>query len=378
VRLSRRRLIIRPVRRQEGSDDRADAFRRRPLRAAWTSGTNGTNDMSDIAVIGEAVADAFVAPAAGGAHDLQGGGLDLRVRPGGGPANTAVALARLGTPTCFAGRLARGPFGEMLRAHLAASGVDLSTAVSADEQATLAVAAVDDDGQAAYEFYANGTADWQWSAAELDGLIPARVACVHTGSLALALHPGGPLIEQTLAAVRDRSVVSIDPNVRTALVAPETYRAAIKRWSRLADILRLSEEDFAHLTSGESLETACSAWHADGVGLVVVTRGGRGAIASLNGIRVTVPAMDIDPVDTADTVGAGDAFTAGLLHHLWRRDALRPRLPTLDADTLERAMTFAAHVAGRTCLVPGADPPWAAELGPDGGDDRDDRDGRDD
>ena len=310
--------------------------------------------MTDIAVIGEAVADAFVTPSPAA------GGLDLRVYPGGGPANTAVALARLGTPTSFVGRLARGPFGDMLRAHLAASGVDLSTSVSAAEPATLAITTVDHNGQAAYEFYATGTADWQWSAAELDGRIPG-VACVHAGSLTLALHPSGPLVEQTLAAVRDRSVISIDPNVRTALVAPQTYQAAIARWSRLADILRLSEDDLAHLAPGASIETACAAWHDDGVALVIVTRGGQGAVASLRGTRIAVPALDVEPVDT---VGAGDAFTAGLLHHLWRTGALRPRLPTLSIDALTHAMTFAARVAARTCLVPGADPPWAADLTP--------------
>jgi fructokinase len=322
--------------------------------------TTGAGNGNDIAVIGEAVADAFV-PATTG-DDAARVGLTLRVRPGGGPANTAVALARLGTPTCFVGRRARGPFGDLLYAHLAASGVDLSTSVSADEQATLAVAAVDRDGRAAYDFYATGTADWQWTAAELNGRIPAGVGCVHTGSLALALHPAGPLIERALAAVRGRSVISIDPNVRTALVRPETYRAAINRWSRLADILRLSEEDLTQLAPGDSIETACSAWHDAGVALVVVTRGGRGAIASLRGASVAVPALDIDPVDT---VGAGDAFTAGLLHRLWRHDLLRPGLPALTADTLERAMTYATQVAGRTCLVPGADPPWAADLSPD-------------
>jgi fructokinase len=94
---------------------------------------------------------------------------------------------------------------------------------------------------------------------------------------------------------------------------------------------------------------------------VIVTRGGEGAIASLRGTPITVPAPDIEPVDT---VGAGDAFTAGLLHHLWRHGALRPRLPYLTAETLESAIAFATYVAGRTCLVPGADPPWAADLLP--------------
>lgn len=311
-------------------------------------------DQRPVAVLGECVADAFVDPASRGPE------LVLRALPGGGPANTAVALARLGTPTAFLGRLSHDVFGEQFRARFQASGVGLAGCVAASEASTLAVADVDAEGRAAYSFFADGAADWQWTAAELGAAPLAGSACLHTGSLALAREPGGPRIEEFLATVREHTTVSIDPNVRPLLVPPGVYRERIGRWCELTDILRLSDDDLALLAPGTSPEDACDAWHAAGARLVVVTLGPRGALASLDGARVTVPAP---AVAVADTVGAGDSFTAGLLHRLHARGRLGGRLDGLTLGEVADGCAFAARVAALTCAVPGADPPWADRLG---------------
>src|SRR6476661_9798767 len=114
--------------------------------------------MATVAVVGEVVADAVLPP--GGIVD---GAAQLTVHPGGGPANTAVALARLGTRARFAGRLSGGALGALCRAKLEASGVDLTTSIVVDNPATLAIARLDADGAASYEFYTDGTADWGWT-----------------------------------------------------------------------------------------------------------------------------------------------------------------------------------------------------------------------
>src|SRR6478672_5332600 len=115
-----------------------------------------------IAVIGEIVADA-VLPPDGVVDGVVNGVAHLTVHPGGGPANTAVALARLGTTARFAGRLSGGALGALCRAKLEASGVDLTTSVVVDNPATLAIARLDTNGAASYEFYTDGTADWGWT-----------------------------------------------------------------------------------------------------------------------------------------------------------------------------------------------------------------------
>lgn len=306
-----------------------------------------------ITVLGECVADAFCEPASASNE------LALRVLPGGGPANTAVALARLGTPARFLARLSGDVFGRLFRAHLEASGVDLSHAVAAAEPSTLAVAELDAQGQAAFSFHAQATADWQWTTAELAGVDLSDSACVHTGSLALVKEPGAAVVEEFLAAAAPRATISIDPNVRPLLVRPEVYRARLARWCALADILRLSEDDLELLLPGTPPEQACDTWHAAGVRLVVITLGADGALASLDGERLQVPAVATRVVDT---VGAGDSFTAGLLHHLGDRGLLGGRLAGLGLDDVAEACRFGTQVAALTCSVAGPNPPWQDQL----------------
>ncbi|MFF7530335.1 carbohydrate kinase [Streptomyces bobili] len=308
-----------------------------------------------ITVVGECVADAFTEPA-NASNELA-----LRVLPGGGPANTAVALARLGTRARFLARLSGDVFGRLFRAHLEASGVDLADAVPAAEPSTLAVAELDAAGQAAFSFHAQNTADWQWTSGELARADLSETVCVHTGSLALVREPGGVVLEEFLATAAPRATISIDPNVRPLLVRPDAYRARLARWCALADILRLSEDDLALLLPGTPPEQACDLWHAAGVRLVVITLGAGGALASLDGERLLVPAVATRVVDT---VGAGDSFTAGLLHHLGARGLLGGRLTDLGLDEVAQACRFATRVAALTCSVAGPNPPWRDQLAP--------------
>ena len=316
--------------------------------------------MPTIAVVGEVVADAVLPP-----DGIVDGAAHLTVHPGGGPANTAVALSRLGTTARFAGRLSGGALGALCRAKLEQSLVDLSASESATEPATLAIARLDATGAASYEFYTEGTADWAWTDASLapliDGPFPAGSApvAIHTGTLALALQPSGQVIEKLLARARPSMTVSIDPNLRTLLVPVSSYRLWIDRWAGLADIVRLSEDDLVQLWPEWTPEQAAVHLHACGVPLAVVSLGGAGAFASLRGEQVTVP---IAPTTLVDTVGAGDSFHGGLLHYLAEAGYLGGRLESLTVDGLTAALTYASRVAAITCSRAGANPPWATEL----------------
>lgn len=306
-----------------------------------------------ITVLGECVADAFTEPASASNE------LALRVLPGGGPANTAVALARLGTPARFLARLSGDVFGRLFRTHLEEAGVDLSSAVAATEPSTLAVAELDAQGQAAFSFHAQNTADWQWTAEELARVDLSETACVHTGSLALVRKPGAAVVEDFLADAAPETTISIDPNVRPLLVHPDVYRARLARWCGLADVLRLSVDDLELLLPGTPPEQACDIWHAAGARLVVITYGADGALASLHGERLQVPAVTTRVVDT---VGAGDSFTGGLLHHLGVRGLLGGRLTDLRLDDVAEACLFATRVAALTCSVAGPNPPRQSQL----------------
>jgi fructokinase len=153
--------------------------------------------------------------------------------------------------------------------------------------------------------------------------------------------------------------VSVDPNLRPLLVPVASYRLWIDRWASLADIVRLSEDDLDLLWPGWTPEQAALHLHACGVPLAVVSLGGDGAFASLRGEQLRVP---IAPTTLVDTVGAGDSFHGGLLHHLAEAGQLGGRLDTLTVDGLRDALTFASRVSAINCSRGGANPPWASEL----------------
>ncbi|HEY6744176.1 MAG TPA: PfkB family carbohydrate kinase, partial [Mycobacteriales bacterium] len=150
--------------------------------------------------------------------------------PGGSPLNVAVGLGRLGQPVSLAARLSRDAFGAMFREHLAASTVDPRHLVDAPQPSSLAVATLDVDGVAVYDFWTEGTADWQWTEAELAGIVDDDTVALHTGSLALELEPGAARIVELLGRVQGRTAISYDPNVRMAKRGPvEAGRAAVER-----------------------------------------------------------------------------------------------------------------------------------------------------
>lgn len=281
--------------------------------------------------------------------------------PGGSPANTAVALARLGTRARLAARLSNDPFGRMLREHLNANGVDLTYSVSAVQPASLALAALDEQGRAVYSFYLTGTADWQWSVGELPAELPEDVVAVHTGSLALALPPGSAALIDLLRRQRGRRTISIDPNVRPGVVGDRAlYSGRVEEWVTLADLVKVSEDDLRWLYPDTDVVTVARRWAASGPAVVVVTMGADGALAVAAGEQVRRPAV---PIAVVDTVGAGDSFTAALLDWLARRDLLGAgKLARVSEADLAAALDFAALVAAITCSRSGADPPRRSEL----------------
>lgn len=307
-----------------------------------------------VAVAGEVITD-FV-PA---------GGPDVfRAAAGGSPGNVAVGLARLDVSVRMLARLSSDVLGLRLRAHLEANGVDLSHAVAATEASSLAIVALAPDGSAAYDFRVDGTADWQWTDAEVADALPG-VAALHIGSLAVTTPPGGAVLRRLAGRAAATATVSFDPNVRRLLMgSPPEVLAVVHELLAVADVVKASAEDVAWLAPGRGCEQVAAEWLGRGPALVVVTRGGAGAVAV--GVAANLVARPGLPVDVVDTVGAGDSFMAALLAGLARRDLLgadrRTALRSLRGEEVAALLDDAVAASAVTCSRPGADPPHLAEL----------------
>ncbi|AEA27155.1 carbohydrate kinase [Pseudonocardia benzenivorans] len=308
-----------------------------------------------VAVAGEALVDIVPAPV-DGYHELV---------PGGSPANTAVGLARLGVPVRMLARLADDPLGRRLRAHLARNGVDLSHVVAAAEPSSMALVEVDEQGVASYDFRVAGTADWQWTAAELAGALDGPVVAVHTGSLATTTPPGAAVLRDLVRRAAARATVSYDPNCRPLLMGDrEDVLAGVHELVGLVDVVKVSSEDLEWLLPGMSPADVLDDWVARGAALVAVTLGADGVLAATaGGLRTRLPGR---PVHVVDTVGAGDTFSAALLAGLHDAGLLgvdaRPALRAIGPDVLHEVLDGAVRAAAITCSRRGADPPTAAEL----------------
>ena len=268
---------------------------------------------------------------------------------GGGPANTAKAIARLGYSTYFVGGISTDGYGRMIEAELRDSGVDLSLVVRRDLPTALAIASIDDNGLARYEFELEGSASFAFDQSWLPHGEPD---VIHIGSVATLLEPGA---SELLHWLSEKSApIVFDPNVRPSIQGDQgLYRAAVERWLDYATVVKMSEDDFRWLYS-ESEEELVRSWIGRGVSIVIVTRAEKGLTAFSADFEVNIPAVLVDVVDT---VGAGDTIGAilveGLLHH---------GLAGLNVQTMGMVLSRAAKAASITCSRAGANPPWREEL----------------
>jgi fructokinase len=296
-----------------------------------------------ILVAGENIID--LVPAPGG---------QLRPTCGGGPANTAVSLARRGIPTALVGAVGGDHFGRQVwRRHIAA-GVRREWLLRTELPSTLGLAIVSEDGTAEYDYWTTGTADFAWEGRALPKPDPAQVDLVHFGSLAAYLEPSARAIEHWVNRARRAVPISFDPNIRLGAMGDRAK--VLERTERLvglATLVRVSERDLGRLYPGTAVDEIARKWLEAGPELVVVTLGDAGSVAFH---RNHVTEMTAVPVDVVDTIGAGDAFTSGLLGWLTSAGWMRlDRLPAWgNQAVVAAALRYASQVAAQACTVPGA------------------------
>jgi fructokinase len=297
-------------------------------------------------VVGEALVDVVVR--ADGA---------VTEHPGGSPLNVAIGLARLGRETDLLTRLGQDERGRSVLRHLQSSGVRLVEGSVLPVATSTAAATLAPDGSATYEFDLHGELG--------QAALPAAPVAVHTGSIAAVLEPGATAVEQVLRDHRDRATTSYDPNARPLLMGDASrVRDRIESLVAASDLVKVSDEDAAWLSPGESAGELATRWLGLGPTVVVLTSGAAGMLGLCRAGRVQVPRPR---VEVADTVGAGDSAMAALLAGLWLHDLLggsaRQALASVSAQVLETVVRHAARAAAITVSRPGADPPTRAELG---------------
>jgi fructokinase len=282
-------------------------------------------------------------------------------KPGGAPANVAVAASRLGANSAFIGKVGEDIFGHYLEKILIDENV-ATQGMRYDQYArtTIVFMALPDAHSAEYMFYRNPGADMLLAAEELDQPLLKNTKAFHFGSISLIEEPSRTATLRAIEiAANSGALISFDVNYRPTLW--ENPEKAIKRVMAtipLVNLLKVNEIELDLLTGSDQLDEATSTLIKLGPDLIIVTIGAEGSYFKTESGSEFIPGFR---VDTVDSVGCGDAFIAGILTQLVSDSDWRAKLKTKE---LREVLRYANGVGALTALTVGVIPalPHAGQV----------------
>ena len=287
--------------------------------------------------------------------DLIPEGSDRKPIVGGGPANTAKSLSKLGIDTQFIDGISIDDYGLMAKNELMSTGVKLNYIKYSDKPICLAIVSISDSGSASYEFVIENTATFDFTPDWLPNLQTERPALLHLGTLATVIEPGASVLYEWAQSVAKVAPIVFDPNIRPAVINDrEKYLKQVERWVSISSAVKASDEDIKWLYPFLEIEQVINNWLAKGPSLIVVTHGNKGLSGYRMDEKVSVEAVK---VVVADTVGAGDTVGAILAEAI-----VKDGLDALSGVRLEMLLKRAAKAAAITVSRSGANPPTLKEI----------------
>ena len=269
--------------------------------------------MGKIVTLGEVVSDIYRG------EEISDVELGLVARPGGAPANVAVAASRLGSEAAFIGGVGRDLFGDFILRALESEGVE-TAGVRRQKQPTrtsLAFVEISESGDREFTFYRSSpAADELLSPDDVTGDLISGASFVNFGSIPLIREPVRSATHRIAELAREQNVpVAFDVNLREHLWdSREAAREAVDPLLDLSTIVKLGDDELGPLLGTDDAEEAARMLLDRGVLLVLISKGPDGAFYATRDFSGDVPAFDVGEI--VDATGAGDAFLAATLVHL--------------------------------------------------------------
>ena len=274
---------------------------------------------------------------------------------GGGPANTAKALARLGYDVDFIDGISTDAFGVSARKELSQDGVGLDLTLTSDKPTCTATVTLDSKGSASYEFLIAGTATFDFDSSWLPDPSRLKPSVLHIGTLVTVIQPGADVLYGWAVQVGEFAPIVFDPNIRPSVLGDRAqYVQSVEKWVNISSVVKVSDDDIKWLYPDQSLDEVAHRWIAGGVSCVIITRGAHGLIGfTEHGMEE----VDGAKVAVIDTVGAGDTVGAIVVEGI-----IKYSVHGLEGHVLNEVLHKAAVAAGITCSRAGAQPPRTHEL----------------
>ena len=267
--------------------------------------------MHDVVTVGEAMLRLWVSPG-----ERLETAAHFRVAVAGAEANVAIALARLGHTVAWLSRLPSNALGYRVVREIGRHGVDTSKVEWVEEArvGTYFVELSVPPRPTGIVYDRSASAAAALTVTDIDWSLVAEATLVYVSGITPALSVGCRDVARRLLGEAASAGIPgvLDVNYRQKLWGRVEARETLLELSRLASIVITTEEDARDVfeIAGDSAVVLERFAELTGAGQVVVTRGAEGAVWWDGGSTGRAPGFD---VETIDRIGAGDAFTAGVI-----------------------------------------------------------------
>lgn len=314
-----------------------------------------TVSFGSIWVCGEVLIDRLPSPIAGNNDRVS--------IVGGGAANTAKCVSRLGYDVQFINGLSNDEYGRLAKDELLRDNVGLDLCLHDSHKPTcLATVNLDENKKASYEFLIDGTSTFDFNNDWLPDFGLHKPSALHLGTLATIVEPGATEIyDWALRGAIEHDVpIVFDPNIRpTVMPDRKVYQESVEKFARISSVIKASDDDIEWLYPDTPLDDVATTWlEGEATSIVIVTKGEHGLMSFTSDGSIISEAPSIK-IDVRDTVGAGDTvgaiFTEAVVKHGIAELVKNP-------ECLRSVLSRANKASGITCSREGCKPPTQADL----------------
>ena len=271
---------------------------------------------------------------------------DTVVRPGGAMLNTAISLGRLGSKVSLITELGDDDTSVLISSFLKNNNVSTDhIRFYKNNNTSLALAFLDKNKKPKYTFIKNYP--------EIRELKTNQKFTSGDILLFGSLYSLDRKIRTTILSIvtnanNNNTTIIFDPNIRNAHHRNDKNLVdAVHQNIKLSHIIKGSDEDFTNIFGNDNtLSQISEIRKINKQALIIITLGADGVIADFNGQIIRLPAFETNIVST---IGAGDAFNAGIISALNQNKSQNNELSKMPLSSMQNIIRHGLDFSAKVC-----------------------------